>query len=69
MSSIADLLQQSLPEIAALLERKKRENEKALRDAICADASSGVSVRASARKLGCDVGKVQRLRKKVRVGA
>ena len=69
MSDIAELLQQSLPDIVALLERKRRENEKALRDAICADANSGVSVRASARKLGCDIGKVQRLRKKVRVGA
>ena len=69
MSDIAELLQQTLPDIVALLERKRRENEKALRDAICQDAASGLSVRASARKLGCDIGKVQRLRKKVRVGA
>jgi DNA-binding NtrC family response regulator len=67
MSDIAELLQQSLPDIVALLERKRRENEKALIEAICKDAAAGVSVRTSAQKLGCDRQKVYRLRKKVRV--
>lgn len=69
MSDIAELLKQSLPDIVALLERKRRENERALIEAICKDEQQGLSVRASAKKLGCQYAKVQRLRQKVRVGA
>ena len=69
MSDIAELLKQSLPEIVAILERKRHENERALIESICEHEAQGLSVRASAKLLGCAYPRVQRLRKKIRVRA